>query len=149
MKKKKPATNNNQQQAQNPNTNTDNQADYIDPCTEGDDCFEGDQRTFLTPFEISQLRIPADRLSIWLAQELVTNPSGANQDWWTELCGSKEVRPVVKSLRDRGWPILDVWEHSPTPRLPMRHTKTWYLTPEHRLVIARLMHESGLMGSEK
>lgn len=115
-----------------------------DPCIDGD-CFQGDQRTFITPFDLAELRLPVNRLSIWVAQGLVTRPMGLNQDWWTETTGSKEVRPVIKSLRDSGWPIQDVWESTPTARLHDRMTKTWYLTPEHRVVISREMIAAGLM----
>jgi hypothetical protein len=144
MQKKKPTTNKNKSVAGRKSKTQPNYID-IDPCTEGSDCFEGDQKTFITPFELSELRLPTDRLTLWVAQELALNPAGMNQDWWTAMCGSKEVRPVIKRLRDSGWPIQDVYEHHPTPRLPGRHIKCWYLTPEHRTPILALMDKAGLI----
>ena len=145
MQKKKPTTNKNKSVAGRNKSKTQPNYIDIDPCTEGSDCYEGDQKTFITPFEPSQIRLPNDRLTRWVAQELALNPAGICQDRWTALTGSKEIRPIIKSLRDSGWPIQDVYKHAPTPRLPGRHIKIWFLTPEHRTAILALMDKAGLI----
>lgn len=127
------------------------QADYIEPTEDciSNDCFDlGGQKTFVQAFDVNQMRLPSNRLEQWVAERLVT-ATHVDADWWELLTGSKEVRPLIMSLRRKHWPIDDQWVDSPTHKLPGRRIKHWYIQGEFRIGIFRRMDAAGLIQKAK
>ncbi len=150
--KKSPTNSKKNQQGRN-NPVQGKQKDYIEPadstaepaedCIDGD-CFDlGGQKTFIEAFDVQGMGLPSNRLEVWIAQRLI-NHSHVDIDWWHQETGSSECRPLIMSLRDKGWPIDDHWVSSPKRKLPGRYVKHWFLVPEFRVPIFKMMDEAGL-----